>query len=124
MVFPNSGHPQYVNLLVTFSSKSIVFQVQYVDQGFVENIPVCHVHPVVLCETVPQLSVPCQINGLVPVNKLIYFNIALLRKVFASCVINILCHRVQVEGTWQLDAVALMKELLIGQIVSVHVIVS
>ncbi|KAG7331453.1 hypothetical protein KOW79_005422 [Hemibagrus wyckioides] len=41
-------------------------KVRYVDQGIVENIPVCHVYPMVLCENVPQLSVPCQINGVFP----------------------------------------------------------
>ncbi|GAA6069592.1 RING finger protein 17, partial [Tachysurus ichikawai] len=66
--------------------------VRYVDQGVVENIPVCHVYPMVLCENVPQLAVPCQMNGLVPVG-----------------------------GAWQSDAVALMKELLLGRSVSVHV---
>ncbi|KAF4086779.1 hypothetical protein AMELA_G00088320 [Ameiurus melas] len=50
-------------------------KVRYVDQGIVENIPVCHVYPMVLC-----------------------------------------------GGTWQWDAVALLKELLIGRTVSVHVI--
>lgn len=39
------------------------------DQGIVENIPVCHVYPVALCEKVPQLCVPCQLNGVVPVSK-------------------------------------------------------
>ncbi|XP_053090427.1 RING finger protein 17 isoform X2 [Pangasianodon hypophthalmus] len=68
-------------------------KVRYVDQGIVENIPVCHVYPMVLCENVPQLCVPCQINGILPVG-----------------------------GTWQWDAVALMKELLLGRMVSVHVI--
>ncbi|ROI57083.1 RING finger protein 17 [Anabarilius grahami] len=41
-------------------------KVRYVDQGLVESIPVCHVYPVVLCEDVPQLCVPCQINGVIP----------------------------------------------------------
>ncbi|KAL7866157.1 hypothetical protein SRHO_G00114040 [Serrasalmus rhombeus] len=68
-------------------------KVRYVDQGIVENIPVCHVYPVVLCEDVPQLCVPCQINGVVPVG-----------------------------GAWQWDAVALMKDLLLGRSVSVQVI--
>ncbi|KAK3543926.1 hypothetical protein QTP70_031835 [Hemibagrus guttatus] len=68
-------------------------KVRYVDQGIVENIPVCYVYPMVLCENVPQLSVPCQIHGVFPVG-----------------------------NTWQWDAVALMKELLLGRTVSVHVI--
>ncbi|KAM9486561.1 RING finger protein 17 isoform 2-T2 [Clarias gariepinus] len=68
-------------------------KVRYVDRGTVENIPMCHVYPVVLCENVPQLCVPCKINGILPVG-----------------------------GTWQSDAVALMKEMLIDRIVAVHVI--
>ncbi|XP_066515658.1 RING finger protein 17-like isoform X2 [Hoplias malabaricus] len=67
-------------------------KVQYVDQGIVENIPVCHVYPVVLCENVPQLCVPCQLNGVVPVG-----------------------------SSWQWDAVALMKELLLSRSVGVQV---
>lgn len=39
------------------------------DQGIVENIPVCHVYPMVLCEDVPQLCVPCQISEIIPVSK-------------------------------------------------------
>ncbi|XP_036430958.1 RING finger protein 17 [Colossoma macropomum] len=67
-------------------------KVRYVDQGIVENIPVCHVYPVVLCEDVPQLCVPCQLNGVVPVG-----------------------------SAWQWDAVALMKDLLLGRSVRVQV---
>uniref|UniRef100_A0A672GYT6 Tudor domain-containing protein n=1 Tax=Salarias fasciatus TaxID=181472 RepID=A0A672GYT6_SALFA len=37
--------------------------VQYVDYGLVENIPVVHVYPVLLCEDVPQLCLPCQLLG-------------------------------------------------------------
>ncbi|XP_035378869.1 RING finger protein 17 [Electrophorus electricus] len=68
-------------------------KVRYVDQGIVENIPVCHVYPKVLCETVPQLCVPCQINGVIPVGTM-----------------------------WQWDAVALMKELLLGRTFDVQVV--
>ncbi|KAI4883302.1 hypothetical protein NFI96_024399 [Prochilodus magdalenae] len=67
-------------------------KVRYVDQGIVENIPVCHVYPVVLCENVPQLCVPCQINGVVPVG-----------------------------SAWQWDAVALMKDLLVGRSVNAQI---
>ena len=45
----------------------LVWQVRYVDQGLVENIPVCHVYPALLCEDVPQLCVPCQLHGVIPV---------------------------------------------------------
>ncbi|KAF7709854.1 hypothetical protein HF521_016704 [Silurus meridionalis] len=68
-------------------------KVRYVDQGVEENIPVCHVYPVVLCENVPQLCMPCRISGVCPVG-----------------------------DSWQCDAVALMKESLLGRVVSVHVI--
>ncbi|KAI2660677.1 RING finger protein 17 [Labeo rohita] len=68
-------------------------KVQYVDQGLVESIPVCHVYPMVLCEDVPQLCVPCQINGVIPIG-----------------------------NGWQWDAVVLMKELLLGRSVDVHII--
>lgn len=43
------------------------FQVQYVDYGLVENIPVVHVYPRLLFEDVPQLCMPCQLHGLNPV---------------------------------------------------------
>lgn len=43
------------------------FQVQYVDYGLVENIPVVHVYPKLLFEDVPQLCMPCQLHGLNPV---------------------------------------------------------
>ncbi|XP_048049667.1 RING finger protein 17 isoform X3 [Megalobrama amblycephala] len=67
-------------------------KVRYVDQGLVESIPVCHVYPVVLCEDVPQLCVPCQINGVIPIGK-----------------------------GWQWDAVVLMRELLLGRSVNVYI---
>ncbi|XP_030642398.1 RING finger protein 17 [Chanos chanos] len=67
-------------------------KVQYVDQGLVENIPVCHVYPMVLCGDVPQLCVPCQLSGVTPVGRV-----------------------------WQRDAVALMKELLLNRSVNIHI---
>lgn len=42
-------------------------QVQYVDYGLVENIPVVHVYPMLLCDDVPQLCMPCQLHGVNPV---------------------------------------------------------
>lgn len=42
-------------------------QVQYVDYGLVENIPVVHVYPMLLCVEVPQLCMPCQLFGINPV---------------------------------------------------------
>ncbi|XP_012993452.1 RING finger protein 17 isoform X2 [Esox lucius] len=67
-------------------------KVRYVDQGMVENIPVCHVYPTVLCEDIPQLCIPCQLHGTIPVGK-----------------------------TWQSDAVALLKELLLNRCVDMQV---
>uniref|UniRef100_A0A8C7CAS3 Ring finger protein 17 n=1 Tax=Oncorhynchus kisutch TaxID=8019 RepID=A0A8C7CAS3_ONCKI len=67
-------------------------KVRYVDQGLVENIPVCHVYPTVLCEDIPQLCMPCQLHGVIPVGR-----------------------------TWQWDAVALLKELLLNRCVDMQV---
>jgi len=38
-----------------------------VDSGLVENIPVVHVYPTLLCDDTPQLSVSCQLHGIQPV---------------------------------------------------------
>lgn len=43
------------------------WQVQHVDSGLVENIPVIHVYPVLLCEDVPQLCLSCKLHGINPV---------------------------------------------------------
>ncbi|XP_034017974.1 RING finger protein 17 [Thalassophryne amazonica] len=67
-------------------------KVQYVDCGNVENIPVVHVYPVLLCPDVPQLCIPCELHGVNPVG-----------------------------GKWHGDAVALLKELLLGRCVDVVV---
>ncbi|XP_034549440.1 RING finger protein 17 isoform X2 [Notolabrus celidotus] len=67
-------------------------KVQYVDHGLVENIPVVHVHPMLLCEDVPQLCMPCQLHSISPVG-----------------------------GRWQRDAVALLRELLLNRCVDMQV---
>ncbi|XP_041663773.1 RING finger protein 17 isoform X2 [Cheilinus undulatus] len=67
-------------------------KVQYVDYGLVENIPVVHVYPMLLCDDVPQLCMPCQLHNTNPVG-----------------------------GRWQLDAVALLKELLQNRCVDMQV---
>ncbi|XP_072300260.1 RING finger protein 17 [Eucyclogobius newberryi] len=67
-------------------------KVQYIDYGHVESIPVVHVHPRLLSEDVPQLCVPCQLQGIVPVG-----------------------------GRWQRDAVALLTELLLNRCVDVNI---
>ncbi|XP_071394673.1 RING finger protein 17 [Centroberyx affinis] len=69
-------------------------KVRYVDYGLVEveNIPVVHVYPMLLCEDVPHLCMPCQLHGVNPVGR-----------------------------QWQPDAVALLKELLLNRCVDVQV---
>uniref|UniRef100_A0A3B4Z7Q8 Ring finger protein 17 n=1 Tax=Stegastes partitus TaxID=144197 RepID=A0A3B4Z7Q8_9TELE len=68
-------------------------KVQYVDYGLVENIPVVHVYPMLLCDDVPQLCVPCQLHGINPVG-----------------------------GKWQQDAVALLREMLLNRSVDMQVV--
>ncbi|KAM6978397.1 RING finger protein 17 [Tautogolabrus adspersus] len=67
-------------------------KVQYVDHGLVENIPVVHVYPMLLCDDVPQLCMPCQLHSINPVG-----------------------------SRWHLDAVALLKELLLNRFVDMQV---
>ncbi|MED6265884.1 hypothetical protein CHARACLAT_030037, partial [Characodon lateralis] len=68
-------------------------KVQYVDYGLVENIPVVHVYPMLLCVEVPQLCMPCQLFGINPVG-----------------------------GKWQRDGVALMREVLLNRSVGLQVV--
>ncbi|CAJ1079084.1 RING finger protein 17 isoform X4 [Xyrichtys novacula] len=67
-------------------------KVQYVDYGLVESIPVIHVYPTLLYEDVPQLCLPCQLHSISPVG-----------------------------GQWQIDAVALLREMLLNRCVDVQV---
>ncbi|KAL0963607.1 hypothetical protein UPYG_G00308540 [Umbra pygmaea] len=67
-------------------------KVRYVDQGLVENIPACHVYPTMLCEDIPQLCIPCQLYGVIPVGK-----------------------------SWQCDATAMLKELLLNRCLDLQV---
>ncbi|KAM4731883.1 RING finger protein 17 [Anableps anableps] len=68
-------------------------KVQYVDYGLIENIPVVHVYPMLLCVEVPQLCMPCQLFGISPVG-----------------------------GKWQRDGVALMREVLLNRSVDMQVV--
>ncbi|XP_062396877.1 RING finger protein 17 [Sardina pilchardus] len=77
-------------LLVEFSGGQV--KVQYVDQGQVENIPACHVYPMVVCDDVPQLCLPLRLHKGKPVGK-----------------------------DWHHDAVALMKETVLGRRVDVQI---
>ncbi|XP_040913538.1 RING finger protein 17 [Toxotes jaculatrix] len=67
-------------------------KVQYVDYGLVENIPVVHVYPMLLCDDVPALCFPCQLHGINPVG-----------------------------GRWQQDAIALLKEMLVNRCVDMQI---
>ncbi|XP_059198689.1 RING finger protein 17 isoform X2 [Centropristis striata] len=67
-------------------------KVQYVDYGLVEIIPVVHVYPMLVCDDVPQLCMPCQLQNIIPVG-----------------------------GRWQQDAVALLRELLLNRSVDMKV---
>ncbi|KAM7406894.1 hypothetical protein PAMA_002879 [Pampus argenteus] len=68
-------------------------KVQYVDYGLVENIPVVHVYPMLLCGDVPQLCMPCQLHRINPVG-----------------------------GRWQQDALALLREVLSNRCVDMQVV--
>uniref|UniRef100_A0A4W6DQE7 Ring finger protein 17 n=1 Tax=Lates calcarifer TaxID=8187 RepID=A0A4W6DQE7_LATCA len=70
----------------------VCYQVQYVDYGLVENIPVVHVYPMLLCDDVPQLCMSCQLHGINPVG-----------------------------GKWQRDAVALLREVLLNRCMNMQV---
>ncbi|CAK6968526.1 LOW QUALITY PROTEIN: RING finger protein 17 [Scomber scombrus] len=67
-------------------------KVQYVDYGLVENIPVVHVYPVLLCEDVPQLCMPCKLHRIKPVG-----------------------------GKWQQDAIGLLREMLLSRCVDMQI---
>ncbi|XP_054643204.1 RING finger protein 17 [Dunckerocampus dactyliophorus] len=68
-------------------------KVQYVDYGLVENIPVVHVYPRLLCGDIPQLCVACRLHGVSPVG-----------------------------GSWHQNAVELLKETLLYRHVDVDVL--
>ncbi|EPY87116.1 hypothetical protein CB1_000273067 [Camelus ferus] len=42
-------------------------RVQYLDHGFTEKIPQCHLYPVLLCPDRPQFCIPCQLCNTIPV---------------------------------------------------------
>ncbi|XP_057707623.1 RING finger protein 17 isoform X1 [Corythoichthys intestinalis] len=68
-------------------------KVQYVDYGLVENIPVVHVYPRLLCQDIPQLCIACQLNTINPVG-----------------------------SSWQQDAVELLNEMLLYRRVDVYIL--
>ncbi|XP_039354885.1 RING finger protein 17 isoform X6 [Mauremys reevesii] len=68
-------------------------RVQYVDYGYIEKIPQCHLYPVVLYADIPTFCIPCQLYKIVPVGNF-----------------------------WQQDAVELLQELLTKRVVEIHLL--
>ncbi|XP_073898932.1 RING finger protein 17 isoform X2 [Castor canadensis] len=67
-------------------------RVQYLDHGFTEKIPQCHLYPILLYPDIPQFCIPCQLYHTVPAGKV-----------------------------WQPDAIELLQELLPKREVDVHI---
>ncbi|XP_006146784.1 RING finger protein 17 isoform X2 [Tupaia chinensis] len=67
-------------------------RVQYLDHGFTEKIPQCHLYPILLYPDIPQFCIPCQLHNAIPVGKV-----------------------------WQQDAVELLQELLSKREVEIHI---
>ncbi|KAL1780761.1 RING finger protein 17 [Sigmodon hispidus] len=67
-------------------------RVQYLDHGFTEKIPQCHLYPILLYPDTPQFCIPCQLYQTLPVG-----------------------------NVWQPDAIELLQELLSKREVDIHV---
>ncbi|XP_010632123.1 RING finger protein 17 isoform X2 [Fukomys damarensis] len=67
-------------------------RVQYLDHGFTEKIPQCHLYPILLYPDIPQFCIPCQ-----------------------------LYHTIPVGNVWQPDAIELLQELLSKRVVDIHI---
>ncbi|XP_058403755.1 RING finger protein 17 isoform X1 [Diceros bicornis minor] len=67
-------------------------RVQYLDHGFTEKIPQCHLYPILLCPDTPQFCIPCQLYNTIPVG-----------------------------NVWQPDAIELLQELLSKREVEIHI---
>ncbi|XP_053165407.1 RING finger protein 17 isoform X2 [Hemicordylus capensis] len=69
-----------------------IIRVRYLDYGYIEKIPQCHLYPTVLYAEIPPFSIPCQLYKTLPVG-----------------------------GVWQQDAVELLQELLTKRLVEVQI---
>ncbi|KAL0615346.1 RING finger protein 17 [Plecturocebus cupreus] len=67
-------------------------RVQYLDHGFTEKIPQCHLYPVLLCPDIPQFCIPCQLHNTTPVG-----------------------------NVWQPDAIEVLQQLLSKREVEIHI---
>uniref|UniRef100_A0A8C5UWH2 RING finger protein 17 n=1 Tax=Microcebus murinus TaxID=30608 RepID=A0A8C5UWH2_MICMU len=69
-----------------------MIKVQYLDHGFTEKIPQCHLYPILLYPDIPQFCIPCQLYNTIPVG-----------------------------NVWQPDAIELLQELLSKREVEIHI---
>uniref|UniRef100_A0A670HZC6 RING finger protein 17 n=1 Tax=Podarcis muralis TaxID=64176 RepID=A0A670HZC6_PODMU len=69
-----------------------ITKVQYLDYGYIEKIPQCHLYPTVLYADIPPFSIPCQLYKTIPVGTV-----------------------------WQQDAVELLQELLTKRLVEINI---
>ncbi|KAL2311043.1 hypothetical protein Nmel_002730, partial [Mimus melanotis] len=67
-------------------------QVQYVDHGYIESIPQCHLYPTTFYTGIPPFCIPCQLYKTLPIGNF-----------------------------WQQDAVDYLQELLKNEEVEIHV---
>ncbi|XP_052589086.1 LOW QUALITY PROTEIN: RING finger protein 17 [Peromyscus californicus insignis] len=67
-------------------------RVQYLDHGFTEKIPQCHLYPILLYPDTPPFCIPCQLYQTLPVG-----------------------------NVWQPDAIELLQELLSKREVDIHI---
>ncbi|NXM77606.1 RNF17 protein, partial [Serilophus lunatus] len=67
-------------------------KVQYIDRGYLESIPQCHLYPTTFYTDIPPFCIPCQLYKMLPVG-----------------------------NAWQQDAVDCLQELLTNEEVEIHV---
>uniref|UniRef100_A0A8D0GPR5 RING finger protein 17 n=1 Tax=Sphenodon punctatus TaxID=8508 RepID=A0A8D0GPR5_SPHPU len=67
-------------------------RVQYLDHGYVEKIPQCHLYPTMLYVDIPPFCIPCQLYSAVPIGNF-----------------------------WQEDAIGLLRELLTKRVVKMQI---
>ncbi|XP_066169128.1 RING finger protein 17 [Sylvia atricapilla] len=71
---------------------SSILQVQYIDRGYIESIPQCHLYPTTFYTDIPPFCIPCQLYKTLPIGNF-----------------------------WQQDAVDYLQELLKNEEVEIHV---
>ncbi|XP_017687162.1 PREDICTED: RING finger protein 17 isoform X1 [Lepidothrix coronata] len=71
---------------------SSTLQVQYIDRGYIESIPQCHLYPTTFYTDIPPFCIPCQLYKTLPIGNF-----------------------------WQQDAVGCLQELLTNEEVEIHV---